>query len=289
MTAGLNTYADISSIAPNIQEDAAFVVRDLGVMQGLVTVFGDMSGGNPRIGYEYNQGSAASVGESDDLSSQQFTPSAGQTLTPAEIGLQFFVTDKRRDSSAPEQIIRDGSLELGLAALDKIESDLVTDLASLTGGTLGTAGATITWSYVAAAIARARNANKSAAIPLACVMHGYQAARLAATASIAGATLAQAPGVTEQVTRQGLSQAFVFHGVPIYQSFQAADSSDDFTGGVFPRIAVAIDWRRRVRVEPERDASRRGTEFNMSALYAHGVWMPARGVQMIFDATALTS
>jgi hypothetical protein len=67
------------------------------------------------------------------------------------------------------------------------------------------------------------------------------------------------------------------------------DSNDDFTGGVFPSEAIAIDWRRMIRVEPERDASRRGTEFNLSAVYAHGVWRPTRGVQMIFDATAPTS
>lgn len=283
----LNTWSDISSIAQNIQDDAIFVIREAGQMQGLITVFRDASGMNPRVGYQYNQGTALAVAEVDDLTSKAFTPSADQTLTPAEIGLQFFVTDQRRDSEAPESIITDAGRELGLAALDKIESDLVGDIASLTGGTVGTAGSAITWGYVAAAIAQARNANKSNSIPLACVVHGYQWAVLAKAASVAGASVAVAPNFQDEMTRNGFVANFM--GVPMYQVFSTPDSGDDFTGGVFPREALAIDWRRAVRVEPERDASRRGTEFNMSAVYAHGIWRPTRGVKMIFDATAPTS
>lgn len=286
----LNLWSDVSGIANSILAGATLVLRENGIMQARITVFNDQTGDNPRVGHKYNETTASEIGEADDLTSTAFTPSADQTLTPIEIGEQFFVTDRRRDSDAPEDIIRDGGMELGLAALEKIEGDLVGDLASLTGGTIGAAGTAITWGYVAAAISRAQVVNKSKAIPLSCVIHAYQASVLAKGASIAGATsLAQAPGVTEQITRQGLMPAFVFMNVPIYQSMQDPDSDDDFTGGVFPRIALAIDWRRQIRVEPQRDASRRGTEFNMSGVYAHGVWKPDRGIQMIFDATAPTS
>lgn len=287
--AQLNTYSDISSIAQAIQDDAIFVLREMSQMQNFVTVLTDASGLNPRTGYQYNQGVASVIGEADDLTSSAFTPSADQTLTPAEIGLQFFLTDSRIESDAPEAIRNDAGMELGMAAADKVESDLIGDLASLTGGTIGAAGTAITWGYVAAAIARARNANKSNVVPLVAVVHAYQASVLAKAASIAGATTVSATGVADEVTRQGLRPAFNFMGVPIYQVFKAPDGNDDFTGGVFPRPALAIDWRRRVRVEPERDASRRGWELNMSAVYAHGVWRPTRGVKMIFDATAPSS
>jgi hypothetical protein len=284
-----NTYANVSSLANPIQEDALFVIRERYQVQNLVTTLTDMSGLNPRKGYQYNQAAATDVGESDDLTSSAFAPSLLATLTPSEIGLQFFITDSRADSDLPENIVRDGALELGLAAGDKIETDLLGEFASLTGGTVGTAGSTITWGYVAAAISQARNANKSANVPLAGVVHGYQAAVLAKSASVAGATLAQAPNFTDNVTRNGLGPVFVFMGVPIYQVFGAPDASDDFRGAVFPPSAIAMDWRRMIRVEPERDASRRGTEFNMSAVYAHGVWRANLGVQMIFDASAPTS
>ena len=285
----INTYSDVSAIAQNIQELAIHVVREEALMLRLVQTFNDAQGGNPRVGYKYNQATANTLAEADDMVGAAFAPSADQTLTPGEIGLPFFLSDKRRDSELPENFIRDGSLELGYAATDRIQTDLVTDIASLTGGTIGQAGTVITWGLVSAAIAVARNANKSASKPLSCVVHGYQAQKLAKTASVAGATsIAQAPQFTEQVTRQGMQQAFVFMGVPIFQVFATPDASDDFTGGVFPREAIAMDWRRAIRIEPQRDASRRGTEFNMSALYGHGVWRPTRGVKLIADASIPT-
>lgn len=284
----LNLYSDLSSVAQRVESDALFVLRETSQLQSLVTMFTDASGLNPRRGYQYNSGTATAVAENDDLTSKAFTPAADQTLTPAEIGLQFFISDSRAESDLPESILNDAARELGLAAADKVETDLSGDLASLTGGTIGAAGTVITWGYLAAAIARARNANKSNSVPLAAVVHEYQWAVLAKNASIAGASVAAiAPNFQEEVTRTGFVAQFM--GVPIYKTFQAVDSNDDYTGGVFPREALAIDWRRQVRVRPERDESRRGLELNMSAVYAHGIWRPLRGIKMIFDASAPSS
>lgn len=286
----LNIYSDVSAIALKVQEDAIFVVREAATAQGYVTTFNDASGLVQRTGYQYNQGSANVIADSDDLTSHAFTPSALSTLTPAEIGLQFFISDSRVESggNVPENIMTDAASELGLAASDKVQSDLVSDYSSLTGGTIGAAGTVITWGYVAAGIARARTINKSNSVALSCVLHSYQWSVLAKSATLAGATIAAvAPNFQEELNRTGFVSSFM--GVPIYQVFQAPDSSDDFIGGVFPRIALAMDWRRPARIRPERDESRRGLELNMSAIYAHGAWVPLRGVQMYFDATAPTS
>jgi len=286
--AQLNTYSDVSAIANAVQEDAIFVIREAGLMQSLITVFRDMSGLNPRKGYKYNQASASDIGEADDLTSDAFTPSEDQTLTPSEIGLQFFLTDSRMESDLPENIRTDAAQELGFAATDKIEGDLLAEMANLTGGTIGTAGSAITWGYVAAGIAVARYINKANSVPLACVLHGYQWSVLSKSATVAGATIAAvAPSFQDELTRSGYVAQFM--GVPMYQVHAAPDTGIDFTGGIFPRSAIAIDWRRAIRVEPERDASRRGVELNMSAVYAHGVWRPDRGVKMIFDAATPTS
>jgi len=47
--------------------------------------------------------------------------------------------------------------------------------------------------------------------------------------------------------------------------------------------------RRALRLEDERDASRRGIELNMTAVYAYGVWRPAMGITGLFDASTPTS
>ena len=292
-----NIWGDVSSIAQSVEQDAYFIVRETNFLQGLVTAFGDMSGMNTRKSYKYNSGSAVTVSDADDLTSQAFTPSADQTLTPYEIGLQFFITDARAESDLPEAIMTDAARELGFAGADKVMTDQVGDFTGLTGGTVGTTGGTITWSYVAAGIQQARNVNKNGAKPLAYVMHGYQAGHLAKSASIAGATqLTSALGFTEAVTRQGTGMGagmpvFMFMGVPIYQVFQASQTSTstDFTGAIFPREALAIDWRRPIRVEGQRDASRRGWELNMSAIYDTGIWRPDLGIVMLFGAPAPTS
>jgi hypothetical protein len=287
-----NLWSDVSAIAQSVQHDAYFIVREAALMPSLVTVLTDMSGMNTRKSYKYNSGAAKVLGEADDMTSDAFTPSLDQTLTPYEIGEQFFITDQRKDSEAPESIMTDAARELGFAATDKLETDLIGDMASLTGGTIGASGTAITWSYLAAAIAVARGVNKNAAKPLVGVIHGYQWAVLAKTATIAGATVAAtAPNYQEQITRTGGSsvQVCTFMGVPFYQVFGGVDASTDFTGGVFPREALALDWRRTIRIEAERDASRRGIELNMSGIYAHGVWRPALGVKMIYGAAAPTA
>lgn len=279
MTVALNVWSDVSSIAQRIEQDAYFIVREMGVYQKLVTTFNDASGMNTRRSYKYNSGTAVAIGDADDLSSNAFTPSADQTLTPAEIGLQFFITDARAESDLPENIVTDAAKELGFAALDKVETDLYGNVASLTGGTVGAGTATISWGYVSAAIAQAREANKSNSVPLVCVVHNFQWAVLAKAASVAGASVyANSPNFTEQMTRTGYVAQFM--GVPLYQTYQARTTGTAFYGAVFPREAMAIDWRRPIRVRPERNESRRGLELNMSAIYAEGVWRPELGVQL---------
>jgi hypothetical protein len=289
MTA-INAWSDISSIANSMREDAVFVVRETNQLSKLVTVFSDMSGGNLRKNFQYNQTTAATIGETTDLTSTSFAATANQTLTPIEIALQFFVSDLRAESESPDNIKTDGGRELGLAASDKIEADLFGLFPSLTGGSIGNVGSAPTWGYLAAAIAVARNASKSSNVPLAAVLHGYQWSVLAKSASIAGATVASSPGYQEEITRTGYVASFM--GVPIYQVYQTPTGTGATawaSGAVFPKAALALDWRRPIRIEAQRDASMRGTEFNMSAVYAKGIWRPELGVYFNLLAVAPTS
>ena len=116
--ANLNLFSDLSGISQSVQEDAIFVIRETYVMPDLVQVFNDLSSSNPRIGYTYNQGTAGTIAEADDLTSHSFVPSADQTLTPIEIGLQFFISDQRADSSGnvPENVLIDAAQELGYSS-----------------------------------------------------------------------------------------------------------------------------------------------------------------------------
>lgn len=283
--ASLNPSSDISAFINTIFEASILVARDNNVMTGLVRTFNDRTGVAVRKNSQYGGLSVGSISETDDLTGQAFTPANIATLTPAEAGGQYFLTDLRVESD-PFAVRNDASQDMGLAMATKMETDLIGEFANLTGGTVGTAGSVITWSYFLAMEAQLKA--KKAPYPYFTVMHPYQWFQLAKAASVASAVATNAaPSLLEEVK----SAFFVRQvgGVSIFVSSNfTIDSSDDTKIGMWSRDAIALDIRRQPRIEPERDASRRGTELNLSTVYAKGVWRPTFGIQGVFDCTAPT-
>ena len=58
-----------------------------------------------------------------------------------------------------------------------------------------------------------------------------------------------------------------------------------FAGGMWSRPSLAFDLRRGLRIEPQRDASLRSTEFNGTMGYAVGPWEAEKGVVIGSEAT----
>lgn len=277
--------SDISGYIHSIYEDALFVARDNNLMATLVSTFTDASGTATRSRSEYGTATMNSIGETDDLVSQAFTPSVGNVLTPAELGAQFFVTDLRVETDI-FGILQDAPMELGMAAAQKVEKDLLGNFSSLTGGTVGAAGTAITWGHFYAMLARLRAQNAPG--PYYFVCHPYHWHALGKAASVAGSSTNAAPSFLDAVAQRFFVQQA--GEVSIFTSSNISiDASDDAYCAMFSPAALALDIRRAWRLEPERDASRRGTELNLTGVYAHGVWRPKFGIQGLFDATAPTS
>lgn len=284
MAAGFNTYADITTYVQTIYEDALFAARETGFMSNLVTRF-SADGMAARTGKEYPKATVSAIGESDDLSSQVWKPSDLSTLTPAEYGAQFFLTDQRLESD-PEGYRADAALELGTAMGEAINTALLGNFSSLTGGTVGVAGTAITWGHFFAM--RSQLKAQKAPGPYVCVMHDYQWHVLAKAASLAASTQPVPSWLTDTVLMNWYTATVA--GVSIFTTSDISiDTGVDAYCAVFSPAALALDTRRAPRIEPERDASRRGWELNLSCVYAHGVWRPKFGVQGIFDAAAPTS
>lgn len=281
----LNTAADIAAFVNTIYSDAMLVAREQMAVLPLVQTFTDRSGTALRSLQRYGTATINSVGETDDLVSQAFTPSQLATLTPGEVGAQFFMTDTRLETD-PFQVRNEAARELGLAMADKVDRDLLSNFSSLTGGTVGAAGTVITWGHFYAMLSRLKA--QKALMPYVFVCHPYQWHVLGKSASIAGSQTNAAPALLEDVNRN--FYVTTSSGVSIYVTSNIAiDASDDARCAMFSRTALALDWRRAPRIEPERDASRRGIELNLSALYAHGVWEKDKGVQGLFDCAVPTS
>lgn len=284
MTVGLSRVTDLNSYFNNIYEDAVFALRETNLATRLVRTFTDGQGDQTRSLTEYPTITPVSVAETEDFTAPtQFNKSLLSTLTPAEAMSQAIITDRRLETD-PQNARQDASVELAAGFSEYVDDALFGDISSLTGGTVGAAGSTMTWGYFAAAVSIMR-ANKVPP-PWYAVLHPYQYHYMAETASV-GATVTNSPQFQDEV--MGRWYAGTIYGVPVFLSANVTvDSEDDAYGGIFAPMALAFDLRRDFRLEPERDASKRAWELNATMLYAHGVWRPTWGVQIIADAQTVS-
>jgi len=279
----MNTYSDIQSYVLQIFEDAMFVAREQNVMAGIVTTFTDQNGDNTRTNSNHGTATINALAETDDLTSQAFTPSTYQSLTPGEFGGQYFLNDRRVDND-PFGVRNDAAQELGMAMAAKVERDLIGDFPNFTGGTLGAGGSLMTWGRVFAAEAILNTAQAPGRYKM--VLSPYQWFALGTAASIVGAAK-NAPNFQDSVQRNMQPETFSIGNIDFILSANVGVGTAQ-VAGMFATPALALDTRRAPRLEPERDASRRGWELNMTAVYAHGVWRPEWGVKITADSSVPT-
>lgn len=279
------TYALIPSLLPDIWEMALMYAQETFFMPTIVKTFNDQSGMQDRKSTEYGGGTVATgLGETTDLDSerQAFTRSALSTLTPAEIGTQYLVSDRRMDSDDAD-VMTDLAQHIGYTIFKQVESDLVGNFGSLTGGTIDNTGGTLTWQN----IYNGRALLAAAAIPppYHVVIHEYQWLDLATAANIA--SIGQAGSLRIRDDIQSRYYVGTIGDMDFYTTgTEVISEGTAVTAAIFNMNALALDVRRSMRLELERDASLRGTEVNATMIYGHGAWRPTWGVQIISDATA---
>ena len=273
--AQLNTELDIAAFVNTVWADAMLLARENNVMGGLVKVFTDMSGAAVRKNAKYGGATVNTINEVDDLASQAFTPSVDQTLTPYEYGAQYFITDLRIESDPFGVIANDAANDLGLALGVKVDTLLASAFSSFTGGTVGGTTTNFSWANFYAALGRMRRA--LAPRPWVCVVSPEQYACLG-TSIAPGVTVTNSPYIQDEF----INQYFVSNvsGVDIFVDANIGTAASGVHAGMFSPMALGLDWRRAPRIEPQRDASRRGLELNMSAVLAYGVWRPQFGIDI---------
>jgi len=280
----ITQLTSVSSYISTIYEDAVFVAREVNLLANLVTPFG-ASGWMARTVPKWAQASAASVNDAQDYNNPTtMSKSTQATLTPGAIISQSLLTDQMVETD-PDGAARAATQELGGAIATKIDTDLTSDFSSFDAEKGPGTGTAINFSYLAAANAVIMNAAKSFA-PIFCVLHPYQwhdiwveLGRPTSTYSFLG-----------EVANQALKDYAVSNmiGMQWFTSSNVTVSGSDAVGGVFRRDALALDTRRAMRLETERDASRRSTELNMTAGYAHGTLWSDRGRYITSDITEPT-
>jgi hypothetical protein len=273
--------SDLNSLFNLIYEDALFVAREQNLMTQLVTNYSARGWMARKISI-YPEIVAEAVAEGEDFSNPTtFNKTLLATLTPGEVMSQVVLTDRRIETD-PDDARRDASLELGNSIGTKIDKDLVGNFSSFSAG-VGTAGSSLTLDNVAAGLSKLRKENTPN--PIYVVLHPYgwhdvwnELGTPAAHYAFQG-----------EIANQALRSFFVGDWLNVQWFISAnisIDDSDDAVGAIFNPQSLAFDSRKAPLMEPERDASLRAWELNMSAGYAHGVRRDAFGQSITHDATA---
>ena len=281
----ITKYSDISSFVASIYERSVFVAREQNLMSNLVSNY-SARGWMTRTFSTRPQITAETVADGVDYSNATtFGKSSVGTLTPAEAIAQVILTDQDIETD-PDGAVNDAATELGMAIAAKIDTDLTEIFSSFSTDKGPGAGQANTIADLASGVAVVRNRMKRAGDVVA-VLHPYQWHDLWVQLGQPAATY---PALGELVT-QALRDDYVatLLTIRVYVSSNVPVSGTDATGGVFNQDAIALDTRRPYRLEPERDASLRGTELNATAGYAVGLGKrPTFGVKFIGDITEPT-
>jgi hypothetical protein len=272
-----STYAGMAELIANVYETALMAAQEGNIIAPHVTLFGDSQSAAPRIFGSYSGGTFASVAESADMASQTFNAAADGTLTPAVYGSKALLT-MRRIKSDPSNAVREVGTYLGETASAYIDTTLAALFSSLTAGTVGTAGSTLTWANVLRAQAYLRTQHVFG--PYVCILHPVQWYYLASAAS-GVPTLMQSESIKNSVF--GRSYQASFGGIDFFADANIT-SGTAAVGGMFAKPAIALDIRQAFTINPQWDASYSGNgawEVNASIEFASGVYRPKFGANLI--------
>lgn len=279
----VTAVADLNGLFNTIYQRAAFVAREMNLMAQLVEPQ-SATGWMTRNISKRPQLTAESVAETQDYSAPAtFGKTSLANLTPGEVISQVVLTDRDMETD-PDGAMRDAEAEMGGAVATKIDVDLLSLFSSFSKDKGAGAGATATLAKFAAAVAVLGNAHANKFGMINAVLHPYTWHDLWTELGLPAVQKPNFGDITVQVMnsyyKQELNNARVFVSANI-----AVDANDDAVSGMFVRPAIVLDTRRPMRLEPQRDASARAWELNMTAGYAYGVAQSTYGVAFTNDVT----
>ena len=271
-----STYAGIAALVANVYDNAMHAAFEGNVISPHINVWQDSTSPAPRIFGSYSGGTFLAVAEDGDNAAQAFNASSEGTLTPA-VYAQMIELTNRRLAAEPGRAQREAGIHLGNTLASSVDTQLAGLFSSLTGGTVGTAGGTLTWANVFLAQAKMRT-NKLAG-PYTCILHPVQWYYLT-SASSGVPTLMQSEAIKDSVV--GTFYQASFGGIDFFVDANIA-SGTAAVGGMFVKDAMVLDIRQPLKIEPQYQAKISGNggwELNASMMYAYGVYRPTYGVQL---------
>ena len=281
VTTNAVTAGVASELYANIVQAAMFTLSEQTVIRPLVRNY-DMSG-TPGLTAQvpiYPAIAASALTDGEDIATATAFNTTSATITAAEVGAMVLLQDLARESATDDVAAAVGR-QLGDAMAKKVDTDLAGLFSGFTN-TVGSGAAEITIEdiFKAAATLRANNAPG----PYVAVLHPYQAFQLKKQLTNAGATMSHA---LSDVGNEALRSGFIgeIAGISLFEStVVTGDSSGAYVGAAMSADAIGYMVKRNMRIEEQRDASQRGSEFVGTMAYGVSEIFDAYGVGIIGDA-----
>jgi hypothetical protein len=221
---------------------------------------------------------AASIAETADLASSAVDTTNVDIAVTEAASIRVDVTDLLIESA----ILTDGmrfAEQGGKAVADKRD----TDLAALCGSfatVVGTTTVVLSEANVLKAITTLHGLD--APQPYVLALHPFAIGDF--RKALATTTAVVQTSRTDGDLAPGVGYEFSYFGVDVYGStnIPTANAAADVKGAIFSRgQALARVDKRPIRVEPQRDASLRATEYNITSVYGQGILVQNWGVAVL--------
>ena len=275
----------LNDLLPSIVAEALFVASERSIMRGLVRNYTLSAGQGKTVTVPiYPRQTAAALTEGTAPSYTEISTD-GATLTVSEVGLTAQISDLAIMASSSNVISDIGRL-FGEAIARKMDADLLA-LANGLSVTVGGVSTAATPALIFQAIAKLRSQGYDTANDCAIVLHPNVAYDVASV--LTSTFAAPASMVGNDALRNGFMG--MLGGVPVYQSSLVAQSSassnatGDYANLIMHRDAFGLAMMQDIKIESQREATKRGFDLVGSAIYGVGELYDAAGVCGIFDSS----
>jgi N4-gp56 family major capsid protein len=271
----------LNDLMPSIIAEALFVASEKSIMRGLVRNYTLSAGQGKTVTVPiYPKQTAASLTEATAPSYTAISTD-GAVLTVAEVGLTAQISDLAIMASSTNVVADIGRL-FGEAIARKMDSDLLSNVASLSAG-VGGSTTVASAAELFKAIAKLRSQGYDTSNDCAIVLHPNVAYDVAST--LTSTFLAPASAIGNSALENGFMGTL--GGVPVYQSslVNNTGTTGDYNAVVFHKDAFGLAMMKDITIESQREATKRGFDIVGSAIYGHGILYNAAGVYAQFDSS----
>jgi N4-gp56 family major capsid protein len=264
-----------SELFTNLLGDAQFAAYENSVARQIVTALTYPANAGKVLQIPvYASVSAADLTEGTEAT-QANTNTTSVSLTLAEIGTYFQVTDLLRDS-AQRDVIADLGLQAGRAIAEKMDTGVFTQFSNF-DEISSNVNAEVTVDSILQAVATLRSRKLTG--PFYAVVHPGVAYNLKKELALAGGNnIPSLSNVGENV----LMDFYIgrIAGCTVLESALVPTSGNNATAGVFSPMALAHAIRGGIALETQRQAKTRATDIMLTAVHGSAVLQQQFGVKI---------